>query len=118
MKTTSKSQIYYKPPLYHGLYTNLLSNSKVNVSKLVIVKMWISIHKYGTIIYFDGWDNVAKHPLLNVMFACFNGDAFLSGINTMREHKDAPYICNGLVGCIKIVEVDNIVQKMFQACEM
>jgi len=33
MEATFKSQTYYKPPSYHGLRTNLLKQSKVDVSK-------------------------------------------------------------------------------------
>jgi hypothetical protein len=56
-----------------------------------------SIHKYGVTVYSNGWDNVARHPLLNVMFACPNGDVFLGAINTLGECKDAHYIYDALV---------------------
>jgi hypothetical protein len=58
---------------------------------------------------FDGWNNVAKYPVLNMMFDCCNGDVFLSVIN-MKDHNDAHYICNALVGYIKIDRMENIVQ--------
>jgi hypothetical protein len=58
---------------------------------------------------FDGWNNVAKHPMLNMIFNCCNGDVFLGVIN-MRDHNDAHYICNALVGYIKIVRMDKIIQ--------
>jgi hypothetical protein len=35
VKATFESQTYYKPPSYHGLRTNLLKQSKVDVSKQV-----------------------------------------------------------------------------------
>jgi len=45
------------------------------------------------------------------MFACLNGDVFLSAIDTMRECKDAhDYICNAFVRCIETIGRDNIVQ--------
>ncbi len=46
--------------------------------------------------------------MLNMMFDYCNGDVFLSVIN-MRDHNDAHYICNALVGYIKIAIMDNIV---------
>jgi hypothetical protein len=58
MKETFKSQTYYKPPSYHGLHTNLLKQSKVDVSKQVINWMWNTIHKYGTTICSNGLKNV------------------------------------------------------------
>jgi hypothetical protein len=51
--------------------------------------MWNLIHKYGATICSDSWDNVAWHPLLNVMFACPSGDVFIGSIDTTREQKDA-----------------------------
>jgi hypothetical protein len=68
VKTTSKSWTYYKPSSYHGLGIDLLKQSKVDVSKQVIETTLNLIHKYGITICFDGWDNVAQCPLLNVMF--------------------------------------------------
>jgi hypothetical protein len=59
MKKTSKYGTYYKPLPFHGLHTNLLKQSKVDVSKQVTERTWNSIHKYGTTICYDGWDNVA-----------------------------------------------------------
>jgi hypothetical protein len=90
MKATFESQTYYKPPSYHGLHIDLLMQSKV------IKRTWNSIHKYGTTICSDGWDNVAWCPLLNVMFACPSGDVFISSIKSTREWKDAHYIYNAL----------------------
>ncbi len=68
------------------------------------------IHKYGTTICFNGWDNVTQHPLLNIMFACPSGYVFIGSIDTTGERKDAHYICNALGGYIKTIGVDNIVQ--------
>ncbi len=78
------------------------------VSKQVIKRTWNLIHKYRTTIYFDGWDNVAWHPLLNIMIACPSGNVFIGSINTIREQKDAQYICNAFAEYIKTIRVDNI----------
>ncbi len=69
-----------------------------------------AIRKYGASNYSYGWDNVAWHPLLKVMFACPNGDVFIGSIDTIGERKDAHYICNALGGYIKTIGIDNIVQ--------
>ncbi len=103
MKATLKSWTYYKFTSYYGLYTNLLNQSKVDMSKHV-EKMWNSIHKY------DGWDIVIRCPLLNMMFTCPNWDVFLNGINTTGECKDA-HTCNALSRYIEMVGMlDNIIQ--------
>ncbi len=67
-------------------------------------------HKYGTTIYYNDWDNVAQHPLLNVMFSFPSGNVFIGSIDTTRERKDAYYKCKALGGYIKTIGVDNIVQ--------
>jgi hypothetical protein len=108
VKATSESQTN-KLPSYHGFHT-YLKQSKVIVSKLIVKNIQSSTHKYGATICLNGWDNVARHPLLNVMFVCPNGDVFLSAINIMGECKDTHYICNVLVKCIKLVGVDKFVQ--------
>jgi hypothetical protein len=59
VKVTFEFETYYKPPSYHGLHTNLLKQSKVDVSKQVTERTWNSIHKYGTTICFNNWDNIA-----------------------------------------------------------
>lgn len=111
VKTTSKSQTYYKPPSYHGLCKNLQKQSKVDASKLIVERIQNSIHKYGTTICFDCWDNVAKCWFLNVTFACPNGNVFIGVIDTIREHKDAQVLhINVLVGYIETIRVDNIIQ--------
>jgi hypothetical protein len=44
------------------------------------------------------------------MFACPNGDVFISSIDPIGEQKDAHCICNALGGYIKTIKIDNIVQ--------
>jgi hypothetical protein len=104
VKATFESRTYYKPLSYHGLCIDLLKQSKVDVSKHVIEKMQNSIHKYEITICYDGWDNVAWHPLLNVMFACSSGNVFIGSIDTNAEQKDAHYICNALGGYIETIK--------------
>ncbi len=104
----SSSWTYYKPSSYHGLHINLLKQSKMDVFKQVTKRTWNLIHKYGTNNYFNGWDNVTRHPLLNIMFVCQNGNVFIGSIYTTREWKDAHYICNVLVGYIKPLELTTL----------
>ncbi len=74
------------------------------MSKQVTERTQNVIHKYGATICFNGWDNVAQHSLLNVMFACPSGDVFVGSIDTIGERKDAYYICNALGGTSKPLE--------------
>jgi hypothetical protein len=88
VKATSKLQTYYKLPSYHGLHTYFLKQSNVIVSKLIVKNIQNYIHKYGATICSNGWDNVTRHPLLNMMFVCPNADVFLSAIDIMGKRKD------------------------------
>jgi len=110
VKATFKFQTYYKPPSYHELHTNLFKQSKVDVFKQVIKRIQNLNHKYGTIICIDGWDNIAWHPLLNVIIACLDGDVFIGSISTIMEWKHAHYICNAFAKYIETIGVNNIVQ--------
>jgi hypothetical protein len=110
VNATSESQTYYKPPSYHGLRTDLLKQSKMDVSKQVTERTQNVSHKCGTTICSNGCNNFSQRPLLNIMFSCPNGDAFMGSIDTIGEWKDAYYICNALGGYIKTIGVDNIVQ--------
>jgi hypothetical protein len=44
------------------------------------------------------------------MCAYPNNDVFISFIDTTRDQKDGHYICNALVGYIKTIGINNIVQ--------
>jgi hypothetical protein len=77
MKTTVKSQTYYKFPSYHGLCIDFLKQSKVDVYNFFAKKTHYSIHKYGMTICSNGWDNVTRHPLLTMMFVYHDGDVFV-----------------------------------------
>ncbi len=44
------------------------------------------------------------------MIVCPSGNVFIGSINTIKERKDAHYLCNAFVGYIKTIGVDNIVQ--------
>jgi hypothetical protein len=87
MKKTSESWTYCKPSSYYGLHTYLLKQSKVDVSKQVTKRTWNFIHKYGTTICSDGWDNIAQRPFLNVMFGCSSGNVFIGSIDIIGEGK-------------------------------
>jgi hypothetical protein len=69
-----------------------------------------SIHKYGAIICSDEWDNINICPLLNIILVYPNRNLFLKTIDTIKDLKDAQYICIALVEYIKNMGVDNFLQ--------
>ncbi len=80
------------------------------MSKQVTKKMQNSIHKYGTTICSNGWDNIAWCPSLNIRFACSNGNVFIGSIDIIGKQKNAHYKCNAVIGYIKTIGMKNIVK--------
>jgi hypothetical protein len=68
VKTILEVWTFYKPLIYHTLHMGLLKQSKVDVSKNVSKKMWNSMHKYGTKICYNGWNNVSRRPFWTICF--------------------------------------------------
>ncbi len=71
---------------------NLLQQSNVDMSKHIYERMRNSICKYGTIICFKSWDNVAQHPLFNIMFYFSNVNVLVGAIDTVGEGEDVQYM--------------------------
>jgi hypothetical protein len=44
----------------------------------------------------DGWDNVTRRPLINVMLSCFVGDIFLGSIDMTGNKKTKAYFATEL----------------------
>jgi len=92
MKATFEFQTYYEPTSYHGMCIDLLKQSNVDVSKNIYERMWNSIRKYWTIICFKSWDNVAQHPLFNVMLVFSNVNVLVGAIDTIGDGEDVQYM--------------------------
>jgi hypothetical protein len=88
-------QVNFESPSYHGLCTNLLKQSKLDV-KIIFNRMQNSIKKNGATICFDGWDDFAQRPLLNVMFVCPNGNVFVTFVIDMSKSIKIPSTYAGL----------------------
>ena len=55
-----------------------------------------SIEVYGATICTNGWDNITRQLLMNVMLLCPAGDIFLGCIDTTRNKKTKAYIATEL----------------------
>jgi hypothetical protein len=55
-----------------------------------------SIEIYSATICIDGWDNIIRRPLMNVMLSCPAGDIFLGSIDTTGNKKTKAYIATEL----------------------
>ena len=96
VKATSQAGFLYEPPAYHALRTSLLDARKRHIQDEVQRGTKYSIETYGATISTDGWDNVVRRPLMNVMLCCPAGDIFLGSVDTTGNKKCRAYIAGEL----------------------
>ncbi|CAA0809034.1 Unknown protein [Striga hermonthica] len=99
----------YIPPSYDGLRTTLLAQEKAHINVKVhhIKESW---NKKGLSICSDGWSDIQRNPLINIMAASESGALFLSSTNASGEVKDAEYVANIFIRAIEDVGPNNVVQ--------
>jgi hypothetical protein len=76
--------------------TTLIEPRRKHVEEEVKKAMKQSIEIYGATICTDGWDNVTRRLLMNVMLSCPAGDIFLGSIDTTGNKKTKAYIATEL----------------------
>ncbi len=64
----------------------------------------------GATITSDGWFDVRRRPLLNLLVVSLKGEMFLKAVDTGGETKDAAYITRQLIDCIREVGVNSVIQ--------
>jgi hypothetical protein len=92
-----------EPPSYHVMWATLIEPTKKHVEVEVKKATKQSIEVYGATICTDGWDNVTRRPLMNVMLSCPAGDIFLGSIDTIGNKKTKAYIATELKKLIEDV---------------
>lgn len=105
---TSKARFDYVPPSYHQFRTNLLEPSRQRVEQKIEQKIGFAKKTYGVSICTDGWDDVNRRPLMNVMMTCPTGDVFLGSIDTTGQTKSATYIADELKVFIEKVGPEHV----------
>jgi hypothetical protein len=89
---TSLARFDYEPPSYHAMQMTFIEPTKKHVEAKVKKATKQSIEVYGATICTDGWDNVTRRLLMNVILSCCAGDIFLGSIDTTRNKKTKAYI--------------------------
>jgi len=69
-----------------------------------------SLQLTGATITSDGWSDVRRRPLLNLLVVSPKGEMFLKAVDTGGETKDTTYIVGQLIDCIREVGADNVIQ--------
>ena len=100
----------YSLPTMRALRESLLEETKVDLTSDMSVKMR-QVKSYGYSLSSDGWENIRREPLMNIMLLTKNGDFFLDSWNAAQaDKKDSKYL--GDMWCKYIDEVgpEHIVQ--------
>ena len=80
--------------------------SKITMQKEVLRQTWV---RFGCSIVMDGWIDIAKHPLINIIVTCRDGPYFLRAIDCFGKHKDATFQFELLQDAIEEVGPSNVV---------
>ncbi|KAG6514091.1 hypothetical protein ZIOFF_024431 [Zingiber officinale] len=99
----------YLPPRYNLLRTSLLQKEKAHIEKLLepAKAAW---KQKGVSICSDGWSDVQRRPLINIMVVCESGPMFFKAINCEGEYNDKTFISKLLINAINEVRHHNVVQ--------
>ncbi|KAG6481700.1 hypothetical protein ZIOFF_058319 [Zingiber officinale] len=99
----------YLPPGYNLLRTSLLQKEKAHIEKLLEPTKTAWKQK-GVSICSDGWSDVQRRPLINIIAVCESGPMFLKAINCEGQYKDKIFISKLLINVINEVGHQNVVQ--------
>lgn len=99
----------YVPPGPKQLKTSLLQQEKTHIEGMLetIKSTW---GKAGVTILADGWSDVERRPVINILAVTESGPVFLEAINNEDGGKTKEYITDKLISAIENVEPENVVQ--------
>ena len=80
--------------------------SIINVQKEQMKEVWV---KLGCFIVIDGWTNITKRPLINMIVTCVGGPLFLRAIDCSGKCRDATFQFKLLSDAIKEVRPESVV---------
>ena len=100
----------FTPPTYHHMRNLLLDkcydNMKGEVQRLILD----ATHQSGCTIVSDGWSNVQRRPLINIMVASPRGDCFIKAVDSTGEIKSGSFIASIVSEVIEQLGPTNVVQ--------
>ncbi len=107
--TTSFGESYPGPPSMDRLRTTILEREK-QLCRDGLASFQESLQLTGATITSDGWSDVRRRPLLNLLVVSPKGEMFLKAVDMGGETKDAAYIVGQLIDCIREVGADSVIQ--------
>jgi len=110
MATTARfGESYPGPPSMDRLRTTILEREK-QFCRDGLASFQEYLQLIGATITSDGWFDVHRRPLLNLLVVSPKGEMFLKAVDTGGETKDAAYIVGQLIDCIREVGADSVIQ--------
>ena len=97
-------------PSYHTIRNDLLDKCYVEVKERVSRIVLSNILYSGCTIVSDGWSNVQRRPLINVMVVCPRGETFIKSIDSSGAIKSGMYIADVLSTVIQEIGSEHVVQ--------
>lgn len=105
--TAAFGESYTAPPSADKLRTTILQQER-ELKGLEAYKEQVSFS--GATITSDGWSDVRRRPLLNLLVVSPKGELYLKAVDTCGEVKDATFIAARLAEAIHEVGAENVVQ--------
>jgi len=106
--TTSFGESYPRPPSVDKLRITILEREKqLCRDGLASFQEYLQLTRATTTN--DGWSEVRRRPLLNLLVVSPKGEMFLKVVDTGGETKDAAYIVGQLIDCIREVGADIVI---------
>jgi hypothetical protein len=75
----------YKPPGYHALRTNLLRKAKAKVDRGLDLWRDLGEEWTGFVLASDGFEDVARNPLINIVLSTPKGAHFVEAVNATGQ---------------------------------
>lgn len=100
----------FSPPTYHSMRNDLLDKCYEGVKERVQRIILSNISLSGCTIVSDGWSNVQRRPLINVMVVSPRGETFVKAVDSSGMIKSGSYIADVLTSIIEEVGAMHVVQ--------
>ncbi len=107
--TASFGESYPGPPSVDRLRTTILEREK-QLCWDGLASFQEPFQLTGATITSDGWSDVRRRPLLNLLVVSSKGEMFFKAVDTGGETKDAAYIAGQLIDCIREVGANSVIQ--------
>lgn len=100
----------FSAPSYHSMRHNIMDKCygevKERVNRIIISNLSIT----GCSMVCDGWSNIQRRPLINIMAVFPRGETFIRAIDSIGKIKSGAYIADVLNDVIDEIGANNVVQ--------